>query len=64
MNKTLDIHKYEINYKNGKIFLLSSIYLGSNKNNYFNFNFNFINEKQYTIPNNFKLPLKMNIKIK
>ena len=63
MNKILDIHKYEINYNNGKIFLLSSIYLDNNRNNYFNFNFNFINEKNYIIPNNFKLPLKMNIKL-
>lgn len=59
MKKIIDTYIYITNYNN----ILTSIYLDNNRNNYLNFNFNFINEKNYIIPNNFKLPLKMNIKL-
>lgn len=59
MKKIIDTYTYTTNYNN----ILASIYLDNNRNNYLNFNFNFINEKNYIIPNNFKLPLKMNIKL-
>ena len=59
MKKIINTYTYITNYNN----ILTSIYLDNNRNNYLNFNFNFINEKNYIIPNNFKLPLKMNIKL-
>ena len=59
MKKIINTYTYIANYNN----ILTSIYLDNNRNNYLNFNFNFINEKNYIIPNNFKLPLKMNIKL-